>query len=126
MDTSNPPQAVVHNSTIIDWAFGEERQNCGRAERRAEGRNGSTATYRIYLIDLRYTDDTDTTLIIYSIDLSVNRSIIIAFVSNVGTVTRVLSCNLMVIFFGLSACVLNECSSSQLTIFVLIVLMRIL
>ena len=44
--------------------------------------------------------------------LSVNRSIIIAFVSNVGTVTRVLSCNLMVIFFGLSECVLNECSSN--------------
>ena len=38
MDTSNPPQAV-HNSTIIDWAFGEERQNGGRAERH----NGGTA-----------------------------------------------------------------------------------
>jgi hypothetical protein len=34
MDTSNPPQAVVHNSAIIDWAFDKERQNGGRAERR--------------------------------------------------------------------------------------------
>ncbi len=45
-------------------------------------RNGSTATYRIYLIDLRYTetetdddddndddDDDDVTLIIYSIEV---------------------------------------------------------
>ncbi len=52
-------------------------------------------------------------------DLSVNRSIIIDFVSNVGTVTRVLSCNLTVIFFGLSACVLNECSSSRINGFCL-------
>jgi hypothetical protein len=42
MDTSNPPQAIVHNSTIINWAFGEERQNGGRAERR----NGGTAEVR--------------------------------------------------------------------------------
>jgi hypothetical protein len=50
MDTSNPLQAIVHNSTIIDWAFGEGRQNGRRAERRkggrAEGRNGGTAERR--------------------------------------------------------------------------------
>ncbi len=50
-------------------------------------------------------------------DLSVKRSIFIAFVSNVGTVIRVLSCNLMVTFLGLSACVLNECSSDRINDF---------
>jgi hypothetical protein len=75
MDTSNPPQAVVHNSTIIDWAFGEERQNGGRAEGgTAEGRNRVAVRMATYLLDLWYTDndddddDDDTTLIIYSID----------------------------------------------------------
>ncbi len=89
MDTSNPPQAVVHNSTIIDWAFGEERQNGRMAEERksgrAEERNGGMAEWRkdrraerwksrvairmaTYLLHLWYTDDDDddddTTLII--------------------------------------------------------------
>ncbi len=65
MDTSNPLQAVVHNSTIIDWAFGEERQNGGRAERR----NGGTAEEQsrvavrmdTYLLHLWYTPTTTTT-----------------------------------------------------------------
>ena len=67
MDTSNPPQAAVHNSTIIDWAFGKEWQNGGRA-RRAEGRNGGRAERRnsrvavrmaTYLLHLWYTDTDD-------------------------------------------------------------------
>jgi hypothetical protein len=67
MDTSNPPQAVVHNSTIIDWAFGKERQNSGRAgggrvERRNSRSNGYISTsFMVHAND-------DTTLIIYSID----------------------------------------------------------
>jgi hypothetical protein len=83
MDTSNPLQAVVHNSTIIDWAFGEGRQNGRRAERqkggtaerqkggRAEGRNGRTAERQngsrvavrmaTYLLHLWYTDNDDDT-----------------------------------------------------------------
>jgi hypothetical protein len=77
MDTSNPPQAVVHNSTIIDWAFDEERQNGGRAELRNGGTaeqhssrsNGYLSTsFMVHADD--DDDDDDVTLMIYNIERS--------------------------------------------------------
>jgi hypothetical protein len=68
MDQSNPPQAVVHNLTIIDWAFGEEQQNGRLSERR----NGVTAEKQSscsngYLsTSFMVHGDDDVTLIIYN------------------------------------------------------------
>jgi hypothetical protein len=63
---SNPTQAVVHNTTIIDRAFGAEGRNGGTAE----GRKGGTAEWQYgyipnlpdrFMVHATDTDDTDDT-----------------------------------------------------------------